>query len=159
MKNKAIIAAAVILLFAALGGHAHAQAGFGGSGGGGGANVASLTGVFAANVNLTGSDATAVSTGNAKFTLAANESLTINSGTPSPAASATLQYPWMFQVCQGGAGNYTLAFVAGTGVSNIYWSGGSQPGYTLTLNYGDYYACWYDGTNLRCRLSMANQPC
>lgn len=74
-------------------------------------------------------------------------------------ASATSLPTFNFQICQNGTGNFTLAFAAGTGVSNLYWSGGAQPAYTLTANNGDMYTCTFDGTNLRCQETMSNQPC
>jgi hypothetical protein len=125
----------------------------------GAAAYSNIAGGIAANVNLTGTDTIFLSSGNQKLTLTANETLTIQAGSIANTPSATNLYRAQFRICQNATGNFTLAFVAGTGVSNIYWSGGAQPGYTLTPNNGDSYECFYDGTNLRCREFMSNVPC
>jgi hypothetical protein len=119
-----------------------------------------VSGGFAANVNLTGTDSVSLSGGNQKLTLTANETLTINEGTISNTPSATNLYRTQFEICQNGTGGYTIALSAGTGVSNIYLSGGaSSLGNTLTASYGDWLTCNYDGTNLRCGFSQVNEPC
>ncbi len=123
------------------------------------AALTNLAGPFAANVNLTGTDTMSLSGGNQKFTLTANETLTIQSGTLPVTASATKWYPVQFEICQNVTGNFTLAFTAGSGVGAIQWSGGAQPGYTLTPSNGDLYSCIYNGTNLACREIVSNVPC
>lgn len=125
----------------------------------GAAAYSNISGGFAANANLTGTDTVSLSTGNQKLTLTANETLTIQKGTITNTPSATNIYTNQFEICQNATGNFTLAFAAGTGVSNIYWNGGAQPGYTVTPSNGDWYTCQYDGTNLRCRETMSNAPC
>lgn len=118
-----------------------------------------IAGGMVANVNLAGTDTISLAGGNQKFTLTANETLTIQEGAITNTPSATNLYRTQFEICQNNTGNFTLAFAAGTGVSNIYWSGGAQPGYTLTAGNGDWYSCSYDGTYLRCAETMSNVPC
>jgi hypothetical protein len=125
----------------------------------GAAAYSNIAGGVAANVNLTGTDAISLSAGNQKLTLTANETLTIQAGSIANTPSATNLYRVQFRICQNATGNFTLAFAPGPGVNNIYWSGAAQPGYTLTPNNGDWYECFYDGANLRCREFMSNVPC
>lgn len=146
--NRFILAGILFLVFPAA---AFAQAGLGGGTG--------STSSMAANTNLTGTDTVSLSGGNQKLTLTANETLTIQSGTLPGTPSATNLILTQFEICQNGTGNFTLAFATGTGVTNLYWSGGAQPGYTLTASNGDWYACSFDNTSLRCRETMSNQPC
>lgn len=152
-------------------------------------NGTGSTSSMAANVNLTGSDTVSLSGGNQKFTLTANESnagctgsaapdacctgagtgtcgLTIQEGALPGTPSTTNLYTTQFEICQNGTGNFQLAFAAGTGVINFEWSGSGsasatvgQPGYTLTAGNADWYACNFDGTSLRCKETMSNQPC
>jgi hypothetical protein len=111
---------------------------------------------WAANTNLTGTDTVSLAGGNAQFTLTANENLTIQ-GTSG--YSPTDRLEWQFEVCQNSTGNNSLAFVAGSGISAIQWSGGLQPGYTTTALNGDFYDCSYNGTNLYCWEIISNVPC
>jgi hypothetical protein len=158
-----------------------------GSSASGAVAYSNISGGMAASANLgagatAGADTVSLAIGNQKLVLTANESnsgctanatpdacctgsgtgtcgLTIQEGSISNTPSTTNLFRSQFEICQNGTGNFQLAFLAGTGVSNIYWSGGSQPGYTLTASNGDWYECNYDGTNLRCRMTMSNLPC
>jgi hypothetical protein len=112
---------------------------------------------WTASVNLTGTDTVPLLANGAKYVLTANETLTIQQG--SVAASLTRRSRFAMQICQNATGNFTLSFAAGKGISNINWSGGMQPGYTLTANSGDFYECLYDGSNLDCRETISNVPC
>jgi hypothetical protein len=112
---------------------------------------------WAPNVNLTGTDTVSLSEGNAQYTLTANETLTIQAGSLS--ATPINRFDWQFEVCQNAGGNFTLAFSPGTGISAIQWSGGSQPGYSMTASNGDVYDCSYNGTNLYCREIISNVEC
>lgn len=126
---------------------------------------------FAANATLTGTDTISLSTGNQKLTLptsgtSATETLTIQKGALSPAASALNVFVVQFLICQNTGGNVTLTFAAGSGITNFEWTvAGStsatvgQPGYTLTAGNGDWYTCTFDNTNLKCSEVMSNQPC
>lgn len=141
-----------------------------------GANVMSrqyTAAVTQANVNLAGptdlvclgtsssgcASPTAELQGAGKLTLQGNDTITIKAGalpiTASPSNVLTVQ----FQICQDGTGNHTLAFGVAGAISQLYWNGGTQPGYTLTANNGDSYSCSYDGTSLRCAETMSNVPC
>jgi hypothetical protein len=73
--------------------------------------------------------------------------------------SPTDRLEWQFEVCQNSAGNFSLSFVAGSGINAIQWSGGLQPGYTTTALNGDFYDCSYNGTNLNCWETISNVPC
>ena len=147
MKYALLVAIFCLMLPAAV----FAQAGLG--------NGTGSTFAMTANANLTGTDTISLSGGNQKLTLTANETLTIQKGTLPSTTSATNLTTTNFEICQNGTGNFTLAFAAGTGISNIYWTGGAQPGYTLTASNGDWYSCTYDGTNLRCEETLSNVPC
>lgn len=107
----------------------------------------------------TNTDTTTLGCGSQKLTLTANDTLTIAQGTLAVTPSVTSVIGINFLICQNATGNFTLAFAAGSGISNIYWNGGAQPGYTLTANNGDAYSCSFDGTNLRCAQTMSNVPC
>lgn len=114
-----------------------------------------------ASVTLTGTDTVLLSAGAQKVvmpnTSGTAETITLSSTGVTPTASPTTQWPNTFEICQGTGGNDTLTFAL-SGISNLYWSGGVQPGYTLTASRCDWYSCKYDGTNIRCAQTMSNQP-
>jgi hypothetical protein len=116
---------------------------------------------FASNQNLTGTDTINMcAAGYVKLTLTANETLTISAtgcpNTPTP----NTRYELEAQICQNGTGNYTYSgFTNGTNISNVYYQNGQVPGNTLVANYGDWWACDYDGTNLYCRVIAYDVHC
>lgn len=96
-----------------------------------------------------------------KYTISGNATFTFAKaagGNDGFFATANAPVTFGFEVCQGTGGNFTETFNNPSG-GTLYWTGGAQPGYTLTQGNGDFYQCFYNGTNAYCKETMSNVPC
>lgn len=96
-----------------------------------------------------------------KYTISGNATFTPTKplgGNDGFFASAGAPVTFGFEVCQGTGGNFTEAFNNPSG-GTLEWTGGAQPGYTLTQGNGDFYQCNYNGTNVYCHQTLSNVLC